>query len=79
MLAKRLLTKYSIRGLGKHWNTASYGIEAGTSSYDGDGKTKATVMNNEVDGGLMINSFSQMGFRLNNGLMVIGPMVIFPK
>jgi NADH dehydrogenase [ubiquinone] 1 alpha subcomplex assembly factor 3 len=27
----------------------------------------------------MINSFSQLGFRLNNEMMVVGPMAIFPR
>lgn len=51
----------------------------GTSSYEGDGKTTVSILNKEVDAGLMINAFSQMGFRLNNGMMVVGPMAIFPK
>ncbi|KAK3855103.1 hypothetical protein Pcinc_038479 [Petrolisthes cinctipes] len=37
------------------------------------------VLNLETDAGLMVDSFSQSGFRLNNGMMVIGPMAIFPK
>jgi NADH dehydrogenase [ubiquinone] 1 alpha subcomplex assembly factor 3 len=27
----------------------------------------------------MINAFSQAGFRLNNGMFVLGPMAIFPR
>lgn len=27
----------------------------------------------------MIDSYSQIGFRLNNGVYVLGPMVIFPR
>ncbi|KAF5282727.1 hypothetical protein FQR65_LT02724 [Abscondita terminalis] len=49
------------------------------SSYEGDGKTKAHILNNEVDIGLLINGFSQVGFRLNNNMTVLGPMAIFPK
>ncbi|KAK4879470.1 hypothetical protein RN001_007616 [Aquatica leii] len=49
------------------------------ASYDGDGKTKANILNNEVDLGLLINGFSQVGFRLNNNMTVLGPMAIFPR
>ncbi|KAJ6649386.1 NADH dehydrogenase [ubiquinone] 1 alpha subcomplex assembly factor 3 [Pseudolycoriella hygida] len=49
------------------------------SSYQGDGKTKVSILNQELELGLMINSYSQVGFRLNNGLNVIGPMAIFPR
>ena len=79
MFVQKLLQKTITRDLGKYLNTARYSLQAGTSSYEGDGKTSVSIMNKEVDAGLMINSFSQMGFRLNNGLMVIGPMAIFPK
>lgn len=36
-------------------------------------------MNKELDRGLMIDAFSQAGFRLNNGINVVGPMAIFPR
>lgn len=78
MLAQRLLSKSSIRALGKYLNFARY-LNQGTSSYEGDGKTSVSIMNNELDAGLMINGFSQIGFRLNNGFMVLGPMAIFPR
>ncbi|XP_054284932.1 NADH dehydrogenase [ubiquinone] 1 alpha subcomplex assembly factor 3-like [Macrosteles quadrilineatus] len=48
------------------------------SAYDSDGKTVVSVMNNEEDAPLMINSYSILGFRLNNGCFVIGPVAIFP-
>ena len=51
----------------------------GTNTYEGDGKTSVQILNKELDLGLMINSFSQVGFRLNNGMMILGPMAIFPK
>lgn len=51
----------------------------GTATYEGDGKTSVQILNKELDLGLMINSFSQVGFRLNNGMMILGPMAIFPK
>lgn len=50
-----------------------------TNTYHGDGKTKVNILNRELDLGLMINSYSQIGFRLNNELRVIGPMAIFPR
>lgn len=50
-----------------------------TSTYHGDGKTKVNILNRELELGLMINSYSQVGFRLNNELRVIGPMAIFPR
>lgn len=52
---------------------------ASTSTYEGDGKTKVNILNRETDLGLMINSYSQYGFRLNNELRVVGPMAIFPR
>lgn len=51
----------------------------GTSTYEGDGKTTVHVLNKELELGLMINAFSQAGFRLNNGIFVLGPMAIFPR
>lgn len=50
-----------------------------SGSYQGDGKTKVNILNMEIEMGLMINSYSQVGFRLNNGLNVIGPMAIFQR
>ena len=37
------------------------------------------VLNKELDRGLMIDAYSQAGFRLNNGINVVGPMAIFPR
>lgn len=50
-----------------------------TNTYHGDGKTKVNILNAELELGLMINSYSQTGFRLNNELRVVGPMAIFPR
>ncbi|EAT39375.1 AAEL008811-PA [Aedes aegypti] len=49
------------------------------STYEGDGKTSVSILNREADAGLLINSFSQVGFRLSNDMKVIGPMAIFPR
>lgn len=48
-------------------------------SYEGDGKTYVKILNTDPDAGLLIDSYSQVGFRLNNGIMVVGAMIIFPK
>lgn len=53
--------------------------QPGTRTYEGDGKTTAQVLNKDLENGLMINAISKIGFRLNNEMMVIGPMVIFPR
>lgn len=79
MLAPRLLLRTAINSLKHKHNIARYSLQAGTASYDDDGKTKVSILNQETDVGLMINAFSQMGFRLSNGMMVIGPMAIFPR
>ncbi|XP_038219889.1 NADH dehydrogenase [ubiquinone] 1 alpha subcomplex assembly factor 3-like [Zerene cesonia] len=49
------------------------------AAYEGDGKTTVRVINMEQDLGLMIDSYGTFGFRLNNGLTVLGPMAIFPR
>ncbi|KAF4519512.1 hypothetical protein B566_EDAN010697 [Ephemera danica] len=54
-------------------------VKRNSSSYEGDGKTTVTILNNEVDVGLMIDSYSQMGFRLNNGMVILGPLALFPR
>ena len=78
MFAQRFLTRSVISGI-KRLNVARYSLHEGTAAYEGDGKTKVSIMNQEAEAGLMINAFSQMGFRLNNGMMVLGPMAIFSK
>ncbi|XP_050307607.1 NADH dehydrogenase [ubiquinone] 1 alpha subcomplex assembly factor 3 [Anthonomus grandis grandis] len=47
--------------------------------YDDEGKTTLHIMNREQELGLMIDGFSQVGFRLNNHMTVLGPMVIFSR
>lgn len=79
MLAPRILLRSAINSFKKDQNVARYSMHAGTAAYDDDGKTKVKILNQDTESGLMINSFSQMGFRLNNGMMVIGPMAIFPR
>ncbi|XP_022900866.1 NADH dehydrogenase [ubiquinone] 1 alpha subcomplex assembly factor 3 [Onthophagus taurus] len=48
-------------------------------SFDGEGKTSVNILNQEEGANLMINGFSQAGFRLNNDLTVLGPIAIFPR
>lgn len=64
MISQKIISRLATRNVTKHLATANF--SAGTSSYEGDGKTKVSILNKEVDAGLMINAFSQMGFRLNN-------------
>ncbi|CAH2252728.1 NADH dehydrogenase [ubiquinone] 1 alpha subcomplex assembly factor 3 isoform X2 [Pararge aegeria] len=49
------------------------------AAYEGDGKTTVRVINQEQDLGLMIDAFATYGFRLNNGITVLGPIAIFPR
>ncbi|XP_074646103.1 NADH dehydrogenase [ubiquinone] 1 alpha subcomplex assembly factor 3-like [Tubulanus polymorphus] len=42
-------------------------------------KTSTISILNQDQESILINSYSQMGFRLNNGMRVIGPCVIFPN
>uniref|UniRef100_A0A2A4JHZ4 Uncharacterized protein n=1 Tax=Heliothis virescens TaxID=7102 RepID=A0A2A4JHZ4_HELVI len=51
----------------------------GKAAYEGEGKTTVRVINQEYDAGLMIDSYATYGFKLNNGLTVLGPMAIFPR
>ncbi|XP_068905397.1 NADH dehydrogenase [ubiquinone] 1 alpha subcomplex assembly factor 3 isoform X2 [Tenebrio molitor] len=48
-------------------------------AYDAEGKTTVHILNNEAELGLMVNGFSQVGFRLNNDITVLGSMIIFPR
>lgn len=37
------------------------------------------VLNLESEAGIMVDAFSQIGFRLNNGLSIVGSVALFPK
>ncbi|XP_016974012.1 NADH dehydrogenase [ubiquinone] 1 alpha subcomplex assembly factor 3 [Drosophila rhopaloa] len=50
-----------------------------SKAYDHDGKTKVTIFNTETDLGLMVTGYSQYGFRLNNDMVLIGPISVFPR
>lgn len=49
------------------------------ASYEGDGKTTVSVLNKERIDMLLVNSYSTAGFRLNNGLFIVGPVALFPR
>ncbi|XP_030029780.1 NADH dehydrogenase [ubiquinone] 1 alpha subcomplex assembly factor 3 [Manduca sexta] len=49
------------------------------AAYEGEGKTTIRVLNQDQELGLMIDSYATYGFKLNNGLTVLGPMAIFPR
>uniref|UniRef100_A0A1B0G3M5 NADH dehydrogenase [ubiquinone] 1 alpha subcomplex assembly factor 3 n=1 Tax=Glossina morsitans morsitans TaxID=37546 RepID=A0A1B0G3M5_GLOMM len=55
------------------------GIWRHTKAYDCDGKTKVNIFNTQQDLGIMITGYSQYGFRLNNDIVIIGPIAVFPK
>ncbi|KAF8792831.1 NADH dehydrogenase 1 alpha like protein [Argiope bruennichi] len=48
-------------------------------SYEGDGKTTVTILNREHRHLIMFDSLTEMGFKLNNGIFVIGPVAAFPR
>ncbi|CAH1795525.1 unnamed protein product [Owenia fusiformis] len=47
-------------------------------SHESD-KTTVRIMNMEQDLGIMVDTFSPHGFRLNNGFQIIGPCALFPR
>lgn len=47
-------------------------------AYDNDGKTYVTMLNNKnIKDGIMVSGYSQLGFRLNNNLLALGPIICF--
>ncbi|VEN39345.1 unnamed protein product [Callosobruchus maculatus] len=48
-------------------------------AYEGPGKTTIHILNREDELGLMIDGYSEVGFRLNNDMTVLGSMIIFPS
>uniref|UniRef100_A0A1E1WW09 NADH dehydrogenase [ubiquinone] 1 alpha subcomplex assembly factor 3 n=1 Tax=Amblyomma aureolatum TaxID=187763 RepID=A0A1E1WW09_9ACAR len=49
------------------------------AAYEGDGKTTVSVLNKDRGDMLLVNSYSTAGFRLNNGLFIVGPVALFPR
>ncbi|XP_022188383.2 NADH dehydrogenase [ubiquinone] 1 alpha subcomplex assembly factor 3 [Nilaparvata lugens] len=47
--------------------------------FNEDQRTTVDVLNQPGRGPLMINTYSSHGFRLNNGLFAVGPVILFPS
>lgn len=50
-----------------------------SNAYDYDGKTRMDIFNTSQEHGIMITGYSQYGFRFNNNIVAIGPVVVFPR
>ncbi|XP_018579775.1 NADH dehydrogenase [ubiquinone] 1 alpha subcomplex assembly factor 3 [Anoplophora glabripennis] len=72
-IAKNIFTNACRRGI--HRSTMLHIPGA----YEGEGKTTIHILNKEAELGLMIDGYSQVGFRLNNDMTILGPMVIFSR
>lgn len=48
-------------------------------NYEGDGKTTITILNREHKNLIMIDTYNNYGFRLNNGIFALGPLAVFPR
>ncbi|CAG0913247.1 unnamed protein product [Notodromas monacha] len=79
--AKAMSLSYSIlrRAIGQSRYAVSRCRRQFSSGYDGDGKTTVSILNRESDAGLMVDSYSQVGFELNSGVVVLGSMALFPR
>ncbi|XP_076236760.1 NADH dehydrogenase [ubiquinone] 1 alpha subcomplex assembly factor 3 [Calliopsis andreniformis] len=49
------------------------------NAYEGSGKTTLTILNLEAGPRTLINNCTPLGFKLVGDVMVVGPLVIFPK
>ncbi|KAL6254032.1 hypothetical protein P5V15_015889 [Pogonomyrmex californicus] len=54
-------------------------ITKNAAAYEGPGKTTVTFISKEIGSRLLISRCDELGFTLNTGTKVIGPMVIFPR
>lgn len=72
----RRLISTNIKQTARNFHATSI-IRSG--AYEGDGKTTLSILNKDLSYGLMIDSYSTAGFRLNNGIMIVGPIAIFPR
>ncbi|XP_066261656.1 NADH dehydrogenase [ubiquinone] 1 alpha subcomplex assembly factor 3 [Euwallacea similis] len=72
----KCLKNIILRSLSK--STASNALNP-PSTYADEGRTTVHVMNKEDEYGLMIDGYSEVGFKLNNQITILGPMVIFPR
>jgi len=62
---------------GRYMGSANDGFDK-QGSYEGPGKTTVTILNQEMQGINLIDSYSSSGFRLNDNSFLIGPSIIFP-
>ncbi|XP_066147407.1 NADH dehydrogenase [ubiquinone] 1 alpha subcomplex assembly factor 3 [Euwallacea fornicatus] len=49
------------------------------NTYADEGRTTVHVMNKDYEYGLMIDGYSEVGFKLNNQITILGPMIICPR
>ena len=43
------------------------------------GKTVVNILNQETEDGIFFTSYSCLGFRISNGMRVMGPCAVFPR
>jgi len=48
-------------------------------AYEGTGKTTVSILNQDLIGTNLIDSYSNSGFRLNDNSFCIGPTIVFPN
>ncbi|XP_075166643.1 NADH dehydrogenase [ubiquinone] 1 alpha subcomplex assembly factor 3 [Haematobia irritans] len=60
-------------------NLSQTSVRLSSKAYDYDGKTKIDIFNTQQELGIMITGYSQFGFRMNNDMVVIGPVAVFPR
>ncbi|KAL6431082.1 hypothetical protein ACFW04_007073 [Cataglyphis niger] len=49
------------------------------NAYEGPGKTTVTFIRKEIGDRLLVTKCDELGFTLNTGTRVIGPMMLFPR
>jgi len=42
-------------------------------------RTTVTLLSQEQDEGIFMDSYSTVGFKLNSGIRIMGPCVVFPR
>ncbi|CAI6356073.1 unnamed protein product [Macrosiphum euphorbiae] len=75
---KLLLSRSRIFGSGLAPPPPQQQSRRSVGAYENDGKTYVSMLNNNnIRDGIMISAYSQYGFRLNNGFVVLWPVVCF--
>lgn len=59
-------------------NTPNDGVDR-QGAYEGTGKTTVSILNQDLIGTNLIDSYSNSGFRLNDNTFCIGPTIVFPN